>query len=110
MTALGKLRRRLFGIPSEQSVFSRPGFAREAWERFQPVAHSLVEGYHATLEDSRFEILAPRLDAVEPQLRGFAYEGVGLGLATVRKTVELMGGRVGVTSRLGQGSVFWMEL
>lgn len=73
----------LFGIPSEKSVFSRPGFAREAWERFQPVAHSLVEGYHATLEDSRFEALVPRLNAVEPELSGFAYEGAGMGLAAL---------------------------
>lgn len=83
MTALGRIRRTLFGIPSEKSVFSRPGFAKEAWERFQPVAHSLVEGYHATLEDSRFEALVPRLDAVEPELRGFAYEGAGMGLAAL---------------------------
>ncbi len=83
MTVLGKIRRRLFGIPSERAVFSRPGFAKEAWERFQPVAHSLVEGYHASLEDSRFEVLVPRLDAIEPQLRGFAYEGAGMGLAAL---------------------------
>ena len=83
MTALGKLRRRLFGIPSAKSVFSRPGFAEEAWLRFQPVAHSLVEGYHATLEDSRFEALVPRLNAVDPELQGFAYEGAGMGLAAL---------------------------
>lgn len=83
MTALGKLRRIMFGIPSEKAVFSRPGFAKEAWLRFQPVAHSLVEGYHATLEDSRFEVLVPRLNAIEPELHGFAYEGAGMGLAAL---------------------------
>ncbi len=83
MSIAGKLRTSLFGIPSEKAVFSRPGFAKEAWLRFQPVAHSLVEGYHATLEDSRLEVLVPRLDAVEAELRGFAYEGAGMGLAAL---------------------------
>jgi len=83
MTALGKVRRTLFGIPSEKAVFSRPGFMKEAWLRFQPVAHALVEGYHATLEDSRFSVLIPRLEAVEPEFRGFAYEGAGMGLAAL---------------------------
>jgi signal transduction histidine kinase len=38
------------------------------------------------------------------------YPGIGLGLATVRKAVELMGGHVGVTSMPGAGSTFWVEL
>jgi signal transduction histidine kinase len=38
------------------------------------------------------------------------YPGIGLGLATVRKSIELMGGHVGVTSMLGAGSTFWIEL
>ncbi|MFE9020821.1 DUF1702 family protein [Streptomyces sp. NPDC007808] len=83
MTTLGAVRRRLFGIPSAEAVFSRPGFAPEAWERFAPVATSLMEGYHAALEDPGLPALASRLDAVEPSLQGFAYEGAGMGLAAL---------------------------
>lgn len=38
------------------------------------------------------------------------FPGVGLGLATVRKAIDIMGGSVGVTSLLSQGSTFWFEL
>jgi PAS domain S-box-containing protein len=38
------------------------------------------------------------------------YEGTGIGLAIVRKVVERMGGKVGVESKPGQGSKFWVEL
>lgn len=85
MTALRKLRRSFFGISprQERAVFSQPGFAKEAWDRFQPVVRSLMDGYHATLEDSRFEVLVPKLDAIEPELHGFAYEGAAMGLAAL---------------------------
>lgn len=36
--------------------------------------------------------------------------GLGLGLATVKRLVETHGGRVGVHSQVGRGSVFWFEL
>ena len=38
------------------------------------------------------------------------YEGTGIGLALVRKTVERMKGKVGVESEPGKGSRFWLEL
>jgi PAS domain S-box-containing protein len=38
------------------------------------------------------------------------YPGTGLGLAIVHKAAERMGGRVGVESKPGEGSRFWIEL
>lgn len=37
-------------------------------------------------------------------------KGTGLGLALVRQIVKLSGGRLGVSSKTGQGSTFWVEL
>lgn len=83
MTPSGKLARTLFGAPSPRAVFATSGFAPEAWERFEPVVRSLVDGYHAALENSALPALVPRLDAVAAELRGFAYEGAGMGLAAL---------------------------
>ena len=38
------------------------------------------------------------------------YPGTGIGLATVRKSVELLGGSVWVESKVGEGSTFFVRL
>jgi PAS domain S-box-containing protein len=46
-------------------------------------------------------------ERVHPELH---YEGTGVGLAIVRKAVERMGGSLGLESKPGNGSKFWIKL
>ena len=91
MTALGRMRRTLFGIPSEKSVFSRPGFSLR--RRGNGFNQWPIRWWRDTMPLWKIAGLRPssRLDAVEPELRGFAYEGAGMGLAV---WIVLLPGRI----------------
>lgn len=58
--------------------------------------------------------IPPALETVvfEPHVRaaGALVPGSGLGLATVKRLTEAHGGRVGLRTVVGSGSLFWVEL
>ena len=37
-------------------------------------------------------------------------EGFGLGLSIAKRMVDVMGGRIGLQSKPGEGSIFWVTL
>jgi signal transduction histidine kinase len=52
-------------------------------------------------------IFLPFQQGGDPQYRP---DGTGIGLTLAKRLTELMGGKLQVTSTLGEGSVFWLEL
>lgn len=78
------LLRRLLAIDPGEADLARRGFTcddEHARARLETIGRVFVGGYHAALEGGRAGELAARLELVEPAMRGFAYEGAGMGLA-----------------------------
>jgi len=81
---LGRLRRRLFGIPAREMALERRGFRGsdpQMRARLEQIGRAFAWGYHAALEDDDLKILVPALNFIDLDLQGFAFEGAAMGLA-----------------------------
>ncbi|MBV8693986.1 MAG: DUF1702 family protein [Ktedonobacteraceae bacterium] len=79
MFSLSKLRRSLLGVSQKEATSFSESNTR-TWKHLEAAVLAAIEGYHATLDGSTFEVLVPRLNAVALELRGYAYEGAAMGL------------------------------
>lgn len=80
---MGAFTRWVFGVSERRVTFASLGFhgAERVRLRLERAGRSFLAGYHAALaEDGGAAALAARLDRLDPEQRGFGYEGAGLGL------------------------------
>jgi len=99
----------LFNLVSNALKFSRPGVPA----RVRLHAEERAEFVRIWIEDNGVGIaLEHQAQIFRPfiRLHGEKYPGTGIGLAIVQKGAERMDGRVGVESKPGLGSRFWIEL
>jgi enediyne biosynthesis protein E3 len=83
-TLSGVILRGLFGLPLEETSVGRRGFrgvSEGMRTRLEQVGETFLDGYHAALQLRDQAALAARLNSVDADLRGFAFEGAAMGLA-----------------------------
>lgn len=91
-----RLRRALFGIPTKEIRCDTRGFSvgtPATRDRIEQVGATFAAGYHAALLETRPAPLAAALDGIEPERRGFAYEGAAMALALLDLLTPLSGRR-----------------
>ncbi|WP_151671872.1 response regulator [Nitrincola schmidtii] len=74
-----------------------------------PHFHFVVEDTGIGIPDDRLPYIFNPFEQVDAATNR-KYEGTGLGLSITRQLVEMMGGTVSVSSRLGEGSRFEFDL
>lgn len=79
MSVFGNILRPLFGVSQKEATNFGVG-DRKAALRLETVVYSVTKGCHITFQNSNFEKLVARMEEFDPELRGYAYEGVGIGL------------------------------
>ncbi|NOZ08592.1 MAG: DUF1702 family protein [FCB group bacterium] len=84
MPSFGPIRKKFFGISEEETTCRKRGFTITdpvKGERLETIGKTFVKGYHAALWCSSPDALYGELEKESPELRGFIYEGAGMGLA-----------------------------
>jgi PAS domain S-box-containing protein len=107
----GRLRQVLTNLLGNAIKFTDRGEVKIGMELLREAADSLTTRF--TISDTgpgMAQVQQKQLFQSFTQLDGSStrkYEGTGLGLAISKQLVELMGGDIGVDSKLGRGSTFW---
>ncbi len=111
----GRLRQVLMNLLGNAIKFTDKGWIRITL-RHRAKADGDGEELLFEVEDTGIGIPADKQDTIFEKFTQAdhsitrKYGGTGLGLAITRNLVNLMGGKIGVSSRVGIGSMFWVAL
>jgi signal transduction histidine kinase/CheY-like chemotaxis protein len=111
-----RVRQVIFNLAGNAVKFTSQGHVHIRVDTVRPDQGLLAPAIRVSVEDTGIGIPESRMgdlfqtftQADSSTTRRFG--GTGLGLAISRQLVRLMGGDIGVRSRLGEGSVFWFML
>lgn len=107
------LRQVLVNLISNALKFSRAGDRVQVVTRFAPTEGELiveVRDQGPGIPEDQLEVVFERFRQVASDMLTEKPRGTGLGLAIAKEIVERHGGRIGVDSKLGVGSVFRVHL
>ena len=96
--------------PAEQTFPGRAESPHRPAAGAAPSAFALHRARGAPAAVHQKHVPADEIGGIGDKVHRRASVGTGLGLSSVRGSVELLGGSCGVTSTLGKGSDFWFEL
>ncbi len=109
-----RLRQILFNLIGNAVKFTDQGSVTVRGARFQkPTGEDFLR---IAVEDTGIGLKAETMEGLFSEFTQAdasitrKYEGTGLGLSICKRLIELMGGDIGVESRFGEGSTFWITL
>jgi signal transduction histidine kinase len=110
----GRLRQILLNLTGNAIKFTERGriaIAVECMERTDTEARVriIVEDTGIGIPEEQQEYIFQKFTQADASITR-RYGGTGLGLAIARQLAELMGGRIGLRSKVGEGSLFWFEI
>jgi hypothetical protein len=91
-----RLRAAIFGLPLAEADFAHRGFhcsRPERRQRLECIGRTFLTGYNAAVTEPGIAALTARLNEVDEELRGFAFEGAAMGLAVLDHVTPWSRGR-----------------
>lgn len=110
----GRIRQILINLASNAVKFTERGAVRIVVEKTgenedrRQLRFAVQDTGPGIAEEERYGIFKPFTRSKRAEAH--RHSGVGLGLAICLRLADQLGGRLGVSSRLGQGSCFWLDL